>query len=801
MTSVEVASRGVQRGAPGAAVVQFVKQRTEIVIIVALLLGTLLLRDPPVKTGIYFLGLTVGAGLALQSIGIVLVYRSNRIINFAQVEIGALGGVLFGQLVTRRLPIRGLRALCPPCVPDPTVGEILQLDQAAVRTLNLPPDLAGARLADLPDAARLLPRGLSVGDFAVATAPGWMVQVSFWLSVAISLAVVVLVSFVVYALIMRRFQSAPRLIATVVTIGLGQVFLTISGLIVELIGAGEDDNNALVFPATFPFRWRLSLDPATFGTADILSVLLAIVALVGLAWFFAKSDIGVVLRGASENPDRAETLGVNISSVNAMVWMIAGALSGVASILLASGAVGGGTNLVKYLAAAVFGGLVSIPITVVAAFTIGIVDQSVAWSIPTPGTIDGIILVIVVVVLLFQRARTGRVDTEVLGWNAAREARPIPDELRDLPVVQKWVRMAKVTGVVIVLAIPWLSSPSQTNLAAVALIYAIVALSLLVLTGWAGQISLGHFAFAAIGAYITAVLSVPFPLRLVTGGLVGAAAAVVLGLPALRLRGLTLAVPTLAFAVAVTSILLNPRYLGGALPSSLDRPKVVGLDLNDQRTFYYFVLVFVVLATIAVAGLRRSRIARALIAARENEPAAQAFGINLLRARLAAFAVSGFMAAFAGGLFAYSQNGVNISSFDYTQSIKMFLMIVIGGTGSIAGPLLGATWIGFADIVGPNIYVLFATGSTGLIVVVILLFFPGGLADASFKVRDAMLRRVADRYRIEVPSLVADRKQGGDRAYIAEKARPGGGAIFIPRRYRAEGQWSVDARKKAATRG
>jgi branched-chain amino acid transport system permease protein len=777
------------------------KKHPEVAIMAGLLLGTLLLRHPSVKSGIYALGITVGAGLALQSLGIVLVYRANRIINFAQVELGALGGALFSQLVSRRLPLKGLQALCPPCLPEATIAKVSKLDHPVAKSLAAADFAPPVRRLPLSQVQGLsLPRGISTGDLAVATAPGWMVQVSFWVSVVVSLAAVVLLSYGVYALVMRRFQNAPRLIATVVTIGLGQVFIVATSLLISLLAAGgERGAEPLVFKTTVPITWKLHQNPATFAAADILSVLVALGALVALALFFRRSSMGVVLRGAAENPDRAETLGVNITSVNAVVWMMAGGLSGLASILLAAGSVGGGSNLVKYLAVAVFGGLVSIPVTVLAAFTIGIVDQAVAWSIPKPGTIDGIILAIVVVVLLFQRSRRTRVDTETLGWNASREARPIPDELRSLPVVRKWIRIGQVAGGAAMLSIPWLFSPAQTNLAAVTLIYGIMALSLLVLTGWAGQISLGHFAFAAIGAYVTAVLAWPFPLRLVAGALVGAAVAVVIGLPALRLRGLMLAVPTLAFAVAVTSVLLNPRYLGDALPAVLQRPSIIGLDLNDQRTFYYFVLVFLVLAVVAVAGLRRSRIARALIAARENEAAAQAFGINLLRARLSAFAVSGFMAAFAGGLFAYSQNGVNLSSYDYRQSIKMFLMVVIGGTGSIAGPLIGAGYVGFADIFGPDISFLFSTGAVGLGVVVLLLFAPGGLSDVAFKVRDAMLRRVADRYRIEVPSLLADRRATGNRAPIAEKSRPGGGAIFMPRRYRAEGQWSVAQRKKAAT--
>jgi branched-chain amino acid transport system permease protein len=328
---------------------------------------------------------------------------------------------------------------------------------------------------------------------------------------------------------------------------------------------------------------------------------------------------------------------------------------------------------------------------------------------------------------------------------------------------------------------------------------------LLVLTGWAGQISLGHFGFAAIGAWVTVVLHWPFPLSLIAGGVAGGVVAVVIGLPALRLRGLQLAVSTLAFAVAITSVLLNPSILGKHLPSGIKRPGVVGLDLDDQRTFYYFVLFFLALSVAMVIGLRRSRTARALIAGRENEAAAQSVGIDMVRARLGAFGISGFMAAFAGGLFAISQYGVNISSFTYNQSIKMFLMVVIGGTGSIAGPLIGAAYVGLAEILGGGFTglaaAIFASAATGLGVVVVLIAAPGGLGEVAYRIRDAMLRRVADRYRIEVPSLIADRAASAKgRPYIGPKVRAGGGTVFVPKRYRADGQWSVERRHEDATR-
>jgi branched-chain amino acid transport system permease protein len=412
--------------------------------------------------------------------------------------------------------------------------------------------------------------------------------------------------------------------------------------------------------------------------------------------------------------------------------------------------------------------------------------------------VDVLVLAVIVTVFTVQRTRGTRVDTEAdAGWKASRETRPIPSQLRDLEVVRRWLRTGRALGIVAILGLPWLLSPSQTNLAAVTVIYGIIALSLLVLTGWAGQISLGHFAFAAIGGWVTAVVRLPFPLPPLLGAAAGAVVAVLIGLPALRLRGLHLAVSTIAFAVATTSVLVSPRYLGKHLPSTLNRPRVLGLALEDQRTFYYFALFFLALTVVAVVGMRRSRTARALIGGRDNEPAAQAFGINLVQARLSAFAVSGFLAAFAGGMFAYSQYAVNAQSFTVDASIRIFLMVVIGGLGSVTGPLLGAAYIGAAEMFGQgNAFV--ALGATGIGVVSLLLFLPGGLGELVFMMRDAMLRRVAARYRIDVPSLVADRRRGlGDKVPIEAKARPGGGTVFTPQRYRPDGQWAVLSRAKA----
>jgi branched-chain amino acid transport system permease protein len=292
----------------------------------------------------------------------------------------------------------------------------------------------------------------------------------------------------------------------------------------------------------------------------------------------------------------------------------------------------------------------------------------------------------------------------------------------------------------------------------------------------------------------------PFPFALLAGALLGAVAAVAIGLPALRLRGLHLAISTLAFATGVDAILLNSRYLGKHLPDAVRRPIVLGIDFADQRVFYYFTLAFLLVAVGAVAGMRRSRTGRALIACRDNDSLAQAFGINLVRLRLSSFAISGFIAALAGGLFAYAQFGVHSQTFDVGASINIFLVAVIGGMGTIAGPLMGAAYYGIVNIFSDSpLIALIATGGG---VILVLLFLPGGLADGAFRIRDALLRRVAERRHISVPSLIADGKGAvGELAPIAPKQRPGGGKILVPSRYRLDDQWGLEARRRMARSG
>jgi ABC-type branched-subunit amino acid transport system ATPase component/ABC-type branched-subunit amino acid transport system permease subunit len=309
----------------------------------------------------------------------------------------------------------------------------------------------------------------------------------------------------------------------------------------------------------------------------------------------------------------------------------------------------------------------------------------------------------------------------------------------------------------------------------------VIGLSLLVVSGWAGQVSLGQLAVAAVGAYVVGIVGgvwhVPLPFALLLGALAGAAIAPVVGLPALRLPGPFVAIMTLAFALAVPAVLLNESLLGGPLPASLDRPVLLGLDLSSDRYFYWLSLLVLLGALAVVAGLRRSRLRRALIAARDNAQAASAFGLSITRLRLEAFAVSGLLAGLGGGLLAYANAGVEKDSFSAGGSAVVFLMVVVGGLSAVAGPVLGATVYGLVQLAGP-FWLGVLMGPATLLV---LAFRPGGLAGLVLALRDAAIRVVMH---LQGHDLIQLSAADGSRIAIADR---GAQAPVVPVTYRLVG--------------
>jgi branched-chain amino acid transport system permease protein len=257
----------------------------------------------------------------------------------------------------------------------------------------------------------------------------------------------------------------------------------------------------------------------------------------------------------------------------------------------------------------------------------------------------------------------------------------------------------ELAAVALALAAPCVLSPYLLGELTFVAIMAIGGLSLTVLTGWSGQVSLGQAAFVGIGAYIHALalnLGLPWPGALVLATAGGAVGGVVVGLPALRLSGLHLLVMTLAAGILVEQILGRwSSVTGGHQGLAVPAPSLPGLDGTDPRTLYLIAACSLLAVLKVVFNLMHHRIGRAWRGLRDSEAAAQALGVPIERSKLLAFVVSGSIAAMAGGLLAYQLQYITPEAFGLSLSLQLLVMVKVGGSNSPYGALVGAAVIGF----------------------------------------------------------------------------------------------------------
>jgi branched-chain amino acid transport system permease protein len=660
-----------------------------VLLVVVLLVCLVAAGGRGLPLGVLAVGLFAGVPAALNAVGVVLVHRANRVLNLAQLSLGTVAGLTFAELGHNRLLLRGLNAIGvlpkPDTAGDLVRGGLLDVRPAAANVLDPLP--ASAPLTD-ELVRQIVPGKVGRSLLAIYSAPKPLVLLDYVLCLVFAVLLAAALTWLVHYLVVRRFAEAPRLVLTVVTLGVGGVALVLGQRVVNLLGDGLGPSlqAGAALPVPLPGTWEAG--PATLTTTDVVSLLLGAAALTAVVLWLRRSRSGVVLRGAADNPQRARTLGVDLDAVTSQAWLVAGALSGLAAVLSVarSGAssLEGYDALVRVLGAAVAAGFVGVPLSFLAGIATGVVDQAALWSFGSGAVVSGLLLVMITLLLLAQGRKGSRADREVVTASlSSRQQRPVPDRIRALPQYRRAVRVTSVLGILVLLAWPWVMSPSQTTLGSSALLQAIVLLSVLVLTGWAGQISLAQMAFAGIGAWTAAASGLPLPFAVLAAAVVGAGVAAATGLPALRLQGQHLAVVTLALSVAVSALVLGPTYLGSLLPSKLDRPVLLGLDLEDGKVFYYLCLLACTGAVFTVTGMRRSRTGRALIASKDNPFGAQAFGIDLVRARLTAFSAAGALAAVAGALIAYAEKGVSPPSFGPDQSVAVFAAALVGGLGRL----------------------------------------------------------------------------------------------------------------------
>ena len=299
------------------------------------------------------------------------------------------------------------------------------------------------------------------------------------------------------------------------------------------------------------------------------------------------------------------------------------------------------------------------------------------------------------------------------------------------------------------LAAPWLVPEYWLAQLTFVLIYAIVGLGLMLLAGFTGLFSLGHAAFLGVGAYTQAVLTgygVPFPVALIFAAALSAVVGVVVGLPALRVKGIYLGMATLSFGFIVEEVFARWESLtGGNAGKNLKAPDFVWFKADTGDSFYFLCLIITVVCTLAVLNILRSPTGRAFVAIRDSEISAQSMGINLARYKTMSFALSAALAGIGGALYAHKLRFISPDQFNILQSIDLLLMIVIGGLGSVHGAFLGAMFL----ILMPQIislskgYLPDAIGQApglqavvyGAVLVAFVLFEPYGLYGRWLKVR------------------------------------------------------------------
>jgi ABC-type branched-subunit amino acid transport system ATPase component/ABC-type branched-subunit amino acid transport system permease subunit len=585
----------------------------------------------------------------------------------------------------------------------------------------------------------------------------------FWISLLIALLAGTVYGGVIELVVIRRLFRAPRVIVLVATIGVAQLSLAVLNAYPDLIGKGKR------FPQAVGSVWNIA-DFRLKGSQVLILLAAPILAFV-LGWFLNRTLLGRTVKASSGNADLARLHGISPKIVSTFVWALSG-LIGTISMVLIGGLEGsasslqalGPNTLLRALVAAVIARLTSFRTALLAALAIGLGQSILRFNfLAQPGLVD-LLLLVVVLVAVWLQSRHGSTEQEG-AFSFTPRVEAIPERLKSIFWVRHLERfvLLAMLGVAVVLPLV-ITQPSRQLLYAVIAAYAICALSLTVLTGWAGQLSLGQMAFAGIGAFTAAALTrglkvdwqvggtqlidvelygLPFALSIVIGALLTTLLSVLIGAGALRVRGLLLAVTTFAFAIAAQSWMYRLDVLSGGSASlvSFPRGELFGLDLKNQRTYYYVVLTVLVLVMALLGRLRRSGVGRVTIAVRDNADSAASYTVRPAFTKLRAFALSGFLAGLGGGLLAGASQQISFSESPFVVGVSLSLvaMIVIGGMSSTVGAVIGAVWvIGLPAMFPDSDLIPLLSSSLGLLV--LLLYFPGGFVQVAYNARSGIYR-------------------------------------------------------------
>ena len=583
-----------------------------------------------------------------------------------------------------------------------------------------------------------------------------------WLSLALVLLVVApLLGFLIQRFVARGLGDSPVSVSLVVTVG----------LFVGLIGVAT-----AVWPPEPRFVPPLLADGSgndksfsigeTVVTAQqVITVLASIAVALALYLLLTRTRIGTAMRAAVDNPELLKLYGGKPDTVAALSWAIGISLAALAGILLVP-VVGLGYYeltllVINAYAAAMVGRLKSLPLTFVGAMGLGIIDSMALGYIPTESFLADIrpvvppLFLFAALVLLPQaQLRIGQVKGIV--------SAPVPT-----------IRRMAISGAVFLVVLFVVVSPmpeARLLLVGTAATYAMVMLSLVLLTGYGGHVSLAQLTFAGVGALAYAKLDSPNLVGLLISALIAMAVGALVALPVLRLTGLYLALSTLAFGVLMDKVVFqNERAFGfgGALQAK--RMSFFGNTVETTQAYVMVMGVFFVLVAMGILILRRGMLGRLLVAMRDSPAACGTLGLDLRWARVGLFGLSAGVAGLAGALFAGLRGTIGAADFQYFNSLPLLLLAVVFGITSVTGATLGGIGLmllpvlsGSSPVAGGIVFLIIGFGA------VFAGRDPNGLANLLFKVGRMLQARVLSRVDVNLPKLPGRSAAGRD----ATEGRP-----------------------------
>ncbi|MDO8212010.1 ABC transporter permease [Conexibacter sp. CPCC 206217] len=483
--------------------------------------------------------------------------------------------------------------------------------------------------------------------------------------------------------VMRHLERASVAVRLVVTL---TIFIFLQGLAVWIWGTELRSMPQIFGNGSF------AIGDLTVTNDQAATVLIAVVVAAGMWFLFKRTTVGTIMRGVVDDRDLTQLHGVNPRYVTSLSWALGCSLAALAAILVAPGLSMSIEALsllvVSAYAAAIIGGLTSVPLTFLGALALGIVTALLVGYLPPENELVQDVAPAMPFVLLFVALVVRREELGVFQRvEVFNEPRP--------PALRTTIAIGVAGVVVVALVAPQLSS-FHALVAGTGLVWAGILLSLVLIAGMAGQVSLAQLAFVGVGGVMMSHIGddMPYWLALLASAASAAVVGALIALPALRLRGLYLALSTLAFAVLMDKVVFVNSHVfptsGGAIP--VRAPQIFGLRADSFNSMLPLLAAVVALYAIGILAIRRGRFGRRLTAMRDAPAAASALGMNLVSTKLVVFTTSAAMAGLIGALFGGLNDQVIASQFGYMQSLIALLILVIYGLTSVPGAILGSVF-------------------------------------------------------------------------------------------------------------